>query len=88
VKVSDFGLARAFEDGKDYYRMKSNCFLPVRWMAIESIVDSLFTRESDIVWNPLLSHPWRRTLMSVICCLSQCVSIILTVQSFSTILCI
>ena len=49
VKVSDFGLARVLEEGKDYYRMGQSCALPVRWMAPESIADLVFTTESDIV---------------------------------------
>jgi hypothetical protein len=50
VKVSDFGLARMLEEGKDYYRMGHGCALPIRWMAPESISDFLFTTESD-VWS-------------------------------------
>ena len=49
VKVSDFGLARVLEEGKDYYRVGQCCALPVRWMAPESIVDLVFTNQSDIV---------------------------------------
>jgi hypothetical protein len=51
VKVSDFGLARMLEEGKDYYRMGHGCALPIRWMAPESISDFLFTTESDVVSN-------------------------------------
>jgi serine/threonine protein kinase len=50
VKVSDFGLARALHDGRTYYRMGDECPLPVRWMAIESISDLVFSTESDI-WS-------------------------------------
>jgi AXL receptor tyrosine kinase len=49
VKVSDFGLSRVLEDGKDYYRMGQTCALPIRWMAIESLVDMIFSTETDIV---------------------------------------
>jgi serine/threonine protein kinase len=49
VKVSDFGLARVLEEGKDYYRTQTNFALPLRWMALESITDFLFTTESDVV---------------------------------------
>jgi hypothetical protein len=51
IKVSDFGLARVLEEGKDYYRMGQTGALPIRWMAPESIADFLFTTESDIVSN-------------------------------------
>jgi serine/threonine protein kinase len=50
VKVSDFGLARVLEDGKDYYRMGQNGALPVRWTAMESISEFAFTTESDM-WS-------------------------------------
>jgi hypothetical protein len=49
IKVSDFGLARMLEEGKDYYRMGQGSALPIRWMAPESIADLLFTTESDVV---------------------------------------
>jgi serine/threonine protein kinase len=48
IKVSDFGLARMLEEGKDYYRMGQGSALPIRWMAPESIADLLFTTESDV----------------------------------------
>ena len=49
VKVADFGLSRDLFDN-DYYRMEDlNKPLPIKWMAIESLNDSVFTRESDVV---------------------------------------
>ncbi|XP_072041410.1 tyrosine kinase receptor Cad96Ca-like [Amphiura filiformis] len=45
-KVSDFGLAR---DEEEYHR-KSDRKLPLRWMSIESWVDDIHTKESD-VWS-------------------------------------
>eukprot|EP00794_Sanderia_malayensis_P020492 gene20492-22508_t len=50
VKVSDFGLSRMFSDDKDYYRGKTASLLPIRWYALESIRDSVFTSKSD-VWS-------------------------------------
>ncbi|CAL1682570.1 unnamed protein product [Lasius platythorax] len=47
VKIGDFGLARnMYKD--DYYRMKGETSLPVRWMAPESLVDGIFTSQSDV----------------------------------------
>jgi hypothetical protein len=49
IKVADFGLARAMTEGKDYYRMGQRGQLPVRWMALESLIDMVFTKRTDIV---------------------------------------
>ena len=70
VKVSDFGLARVLEEGKDYYRMGQGCALPVRWMAPESITDLLFTTESDVV-SDISFHEVGWSLIPSIC-LSAC----------------
>jgi hypothetical protein len=50
IKVADFGLARTMANGKDYYRMGQGGQLPIRWMAIESLLDFVFTTKSD-VWS-------------------------------------
>jgi serine/threonine protein kinase len=50
IKVADFGLARAMTEGKDYYRMGQRGQLPVRWMALESLIDMVFTKRTDI-WS-------------------------------------
>ncbi|XP_038065701.1 tyrosine-protein kinase receptor TYRO3-like isoform X1 [Patiria miniata] len=48
-KVSDFGLARDVMNIRVYEReSKGPC--PIRWMAIESILDDVYTTESD-VWS-------------------------------------
>ena len=50
VKVADFGLARMFSQEKEYYRpIDRKRALPVKWMAIESITDEIFTTKSDVV---------------------------------------
>ena len=44
VKISDFGLAR-----ENYFYIKTtDGRLPVRWMAIESITDRVYTTKSDV----------------------------------------
>ncbi|XP_072751260.1 proto-oncogene tyrosine-protein kinase ROS isoform X2 [Anoplolepis gracilipes] len=47
VKIGDFGLARDIYKN-DYYRKRGECMLPVRWMAPESLVDGIFTSQSDV----------------------------------------
>ncbi|KAJ8681134.1 hypothetical protein QAD02_016921 [Eretmocerus hayati] len=49
VKICDFGLAKTLFK-YDKYKKKSNAPLPVRWMAIESIKDGIFSIQSDI-WS-------------------------------------
>lgn len=48
VKISDFGLARLTEN--DYYRMRTERDLPLRWYAPESIMRLKFSHKSD-VWS-------------------------------------
>ena len=49
VKISDFGLAQVIKEG-DYYRMRTQQCLPLRWYAPESIMRGTFTHKSD-VWS-------------------------------------
>ena len=44
LKISDFGLARENE----IYVKTTDGKLPLRWMAIECIVDRVFTTKSDV----------------------------------------
>ncbi|XP_022111394.1 tyrosine kinase receptor Cad96Ca-like [Acanthaster planci] len=48
-KVSDFGLARDVMNTRIYQR-ESQGPLPMRWMALESILNDVYTTESD-VWS-------------------------------------
>ncbi|XP_038062790.1 tyrosine kinase receptor Cad96Ca-like [Patiria miniata] len=48
-KVSDFGLARDVMNTRIYQR-ESQGALPMRWMALESFLDDVYTTESD-VWS-------------------------------------
>ncbi|XP_063241344.1 proto-oncogene tyrosine-protein kinase ROS isoform X2 [Bacillus rossius redtenbacheri] len=47
VKIGDFGLARDIYKN-DYYRKEGEGLLPVRWMSPESLVDGVFTSQSDV----------------------------------------
>ncbi|XP_043849361.1 proto-oncogene tyrosine-protein kinase ROS-like [Dromiciops gliroides] len=49
VKIGDFGLARDIYKN-DYYRKEGESLLPVRWMSPESLIDGVFTNQSD-VWS-------------------------------------
>ncbi len=52
IKVADFGLAVTISEDKDYFKLiddDSPEKLPVRWMAIESIVSLKFSEASDVV---------------------------------------
>ncbi|KAM9435321.1 platelet-derived growth factor receptor alpha isoform 1-T4 [Clarias gariepinus] len=49
VKICDFGLARDIMHDNNYVS-KGSTFLPVKWMAPESIFDNLYTTLSD-VWS-------------------------------------
>ena len=48
--MADFGLSKDIS-GNVYYRqeMSSRVKLPIKWMAIESIEDHIFTEKTDIV---------------------------------------
>jgi proto-oncogene tyrosine-protein kinase Ret len=44
LKISDFGLARTDE----FYVKNTDGKLPLRWMALESIVERTFSHKSDV----------------------------------------
>ena len=48
LKLADFGLSRGIKDNKGYYMKGVEDKLPVRWMAVESILDREFTLMSDV----------------------------------------
>ena len=56
IKVADFGLSEDiyarnyFRQGKEEGEVK----LPVRWMALESLQDGIFTEKTDVVRARLL----------------------------------
>lgn len=49
VKVADFGLSRCLYKDENYTK-KSKSLLPLKWMAIESLTDQVWSSRSD-VWS-------------------------------------
>jgi hypothetical protein len=52
VCVADFGLSKKIYNG-DYYRQGRIVKMPVKWIAIESLADRVYTSKSDVVCTPL-----------------------------------
>jgi len=47
MKISDFGLARdIYKD--DLYVKTTSGLLPVKWMAMESLFDRVYTEKTDV----------------------------------------
>lgn len=58
VCVADFGLSKKIYSG-DYYRQGRIAKMPVKWIAVESLADRVFTVKSDVVRSvfTLLFYP-------------------------------
>ncbi len=52
VCVADFGLSKKIYSG-DYYRQGRIAKMPVKWIAVESLADRVFTVKSDVVGTVL-----------------------------------
>ena len=48
VKIADFGLTRVLPEGKDYWQSSSVMKLPVKWCAIETLDERIFSEGSDV----------------------------------------
>lgn len=48
VRVADFGLSKQIFSS-NYYRQKVAIRMPIKWMAIESLSESVYTSKSDVV---------------------------------------
>ena len=55
IKVADFGLSEGL-DNKEYFRQTKEevVKLPLKWLALESINDGLFSEKSDVVRKQLM----------------------------------
>ncbi len=53
VKVADFGLSESIDISKDYFRQgeEEGVKLPIKWLALESISDGIFSEKTDVVNN-------------------------------------
>ena len=56
VCVADFGLSKKIYSG-DYYRQGRIAKMPVKWIAIESLADRVYTSKSDVVCSELWFGP-------------------------------
>jgi len=50
VRVADFGLTRDIYS-TECYRIEKRATLPVKWMALESLLDGYFNEKTDVVCN-------------------------------------
>ena len=49
IKIADFGMSRDIY-GKDYYKLDGiNKPLPLKWMAVESLMEGKYSTKSDVV---------------------------------------
>ena len=48
IKIADFGLAKDVYS-TEYYRVDKHTRLPVKWMALESLLDGYFDEKTDVV---------------------------------------
>lgn len=55
VCVADFGLSKKIYSG-DYYRQGCASKLPVKWLALESLADNVYTVYSDVVGASSLKY--------------------------------
>ena len=51
IKVADFGLSESMDTTKEYFRQDADeaVKLPIKWMALESINDAVFSEKTDVV---------------------------------------
>lgn len=56
VCVADFGLSKKIYSS-NYYRQKVAIRVPIKWMSIESLSESVYTIKSDVVSSVLSERP-------------------------------
>ena len=57
IKVADFGLSESIDISKDYFRQDGGdaIKLPIKWLALESINDGIFSEKTDVVIKIILA---------------------------------
>ena len=55
--MADFGLSESLGASKEYFRQKGDdaVKLPIKWLAIESINDGIFSEKTDVVGHSTAS---------------------------------
>ncbi len=68
IKVADFGLSESMDTTKEYFRQNQDntVKLPIKWLAIESINDGVFSEKSDVVGWELLFKKCATLLLIII----------------------
>ena len=51
VKISDFGLSQTLAKDDSYYKLSHTLKLPVKWMALESLIYQKFSTYSDGIFR-------------------------------------
>lgn len=55
MKVADFGLSHQLFERQYYSSKDHKAKLPIKWMALESLEDFVFTAKSDVVCSLITS---------------------------------
>ena len=63
VKVADFGLSHELHDREYYSSRNRRAKLPIKWMALESLENYVFTIKSDVVGSLRLLWLFIRSLL-------------------------
>ena len=69
IKIADFGLSEDIYS-KTYFRQGEcghSVKLPVKWMALESLQEGIFSEKTDVVWYAAGCKGYRNRLM--LCCM-------------------
>ena len=85
IKVADFGLSEDVYASNYFKQLKgssesSSCVkLPVKWMALESLHDGLFSEKSDVVsWKNTIQYTMLYIFYSglMVCCVGKCLVLV------------
>ena len=73
IKVADFGLSEDIYS-KNYFRQgkeDAEVRLPIKWMALESLQDGVFSEKTDVVGRSVDNNVWlfSRSLQAGSCCM-------------------